>query len=103
MACVKGSAIISTSILISFGGIVSTPTAFLMSISFRSFLTSEVVICWKSKLFKSEPNLFLIFSTLGWFWYDLMILSMISLSFKDPSVVPILLGLFPQLFPAMLI
>ena len=32
-----------------------------MSISFKSFLTSGAFICWKSKLFKSEPNLFLIF------------------------------------------
>ena len=100
LACVKGSAIISAPILISFGGIVSTPMAFLMSISFRSCLASEVVICWKSNFYNSEPNLFLIFNTLDGF--D-MILSMTSLSFKDPSVVPILLGLFPQLFSAILI
>ena len=58
LAYVKGSAIIFAAILISFGGIVTTPTTFLIFIFFKSFLTSEVFICWKSKLFKSEPNVF---------------------------------------------
>ena len=78
----------SPPVLISFGGTVSTSTAFLMSISFKSFLISVASIFRKSKLFMSEENLLLLFSTLGWFWYDLIILSMASLSFKDPSVVP---------------
>ena len=100
--CVKGSAITSAQILIDFGRIVATPTAFLMPISFKSFLTSVAFVCWKLKLFKSEPNLFLIFNTLGWFWCDLIILSMTS-EIRDPSVVPILLGIFLQLFSTMLI
>ena len=69
IACTKGSAIISTSILINFGGIVSTPTAFSTSISFKSFLNSRAFVCWILKLFKSEPNLFLNFKTLGWLWH----------------------------------
>ena len=74
-----------------------------MSISFKSFLTLGAFICWKSKLIMFEPNLFLIFSTLGWSWYEFIILPTTSLSFKDASVIPILLGLFPQLFSTMLI
>ena len=45
-----------------------------------------------------KKTFFLIFNTLGWFQHDSKILSMTPLSFKDPSVVPVLLGLFPQLF-----
>ena len=89
--------------LISFGGVVPTPTAFLMSIFLKNCLTSGAFICWKLKLLISEPQLILTFNTLEWFWYDLIILSITSLSFKDPSVATILLGIFPQLFLTMLI
>ena len=59
---VKGSAILSAPILINFEGIVSTLMAFLTSIYFKSSFTSGAFICWKSKLFKPEPNLLLIFN-----------------------------------------
>ena len=55
---IKDFEIISASNLMNFGGIVSKPTDFLTSISFKIFLTSGGFICWKFKLFKSEANLF---------------------------------------------
>ena len=101
IACVNGSAIVSTPALISFGGIVPTPMVLLMSISFRSFFNSRS--CYLFEIETIQLWAKRVFNTLRRFWFYLIILSLASLSFKDPSVVPILLGLFPQLFSAMLI
>ena len=49
LVTVKGSVMISEPMLINFGGTASTPTAFLTSISFKSYLTSRVLMTvWKN-------------------------------------------------------
>ena len=58
IVCTKGSSIISGPSLINFGGILSTPTAFLTSICFKSFLSSGAFICSKSNLSLSQTCFF---------------------------------------------